>query len=119
MVNAYRKGHNFTAWVARSIRHIWPDAKRAIQDRGAVSDGVPDIIGTPYWIECKRYKKLSENAIQKFADKAKAEWKKVGQSDYPGGWLLIYKLDYEPVFVLDDSGEHIGFEHWLKEQEQA
>lgn len=46
------KGHSFERTVAIAFRELYPDAKRGLsQTRSGVE--VPDIDGTPFWIEAK------------------------------------------------------------------
>jgi hypothetical protein len=48
------KGHNFEREISNRMAEIWPDAKRGLsQSRGAAAERTPDVVDTPYWIECK------------------------------------------------------------------
>ena len=49
-INSRRKGHDWERLVARECRLEWPEARRGMQGDGA---RVPDVDGTPFWIECK------------------------------------------------------------------
>ena len=48
-----RKGASWEREVARLLRLIWPDAKRGLQTRGGTKE-VPDVEGTPFYLELKR-----------------------------------------------------------------
>ena len=50
-----RKGATFEREVAERLRRVWPTAKRGL---GQARQGreVPDVDGTPYWIELKHRK---------------------------------------------------------------
>lgn len=48
------KGATYERWVANVLKAIWPGAKRGIGQTRAAGD-VPDVDGTPYWIECKHH----------------------------------------------------------------
>ena len=49
------KGLDFERWVAKRMREKFPEAKRGLQSREG--DEAPDVDGTPWFIECKRYAK--------------------------------------------------------------
>jgi len=48
------KGANFEREIAKALRSVWPEARRGGHDQ-AGPHGSPDVNGTPYWIEAKRY----------------------------------------------------------------
>ena len=50
------KGIRFESDTARELRENFPHAKRGLQSRG---EEVPDIDGTPYWVECKRMRRVN------------------------------------------------------------
>lgn len=43
--------------VANALKQLYPAAKRGLQNQGGGA-AVPDVEGTPAWIECKRYKRV-------------------------------------------------------------
>jgi hypothetical protein len=49
------KGHNFEREVAKQLREIYPDARRGLQYQDGT--GCPDVVGTPFHVECKVGKK--------------------------------------------------------------
>lgn len=51
------KGHAWERYVARFLRPLWPEAKRGWQQRDGAEQC--DVEGTPYWIECKRMKRVN------------------------------------------------------------
>ena len=51
MINSRRKGHDFERLVVKELRFLYPGARRGLQSRG---EEVPDVDGTPWWIECKK-----------------------------------------------------------------
>lgn len=51
------KGHNYERTIARIFRKLWPPAKRGLQTQSG-GQAVPDVDGTPLWIEVKRYKAI-------------------------------------------------------------
>jgi len=54
-----RKGKDFERQIVHAISCLWPEARRNIsQSRGARREG-GDILGTPYFIECKHKRALS------------------------------------------------------------
>ena len=61
------KGHNFEREIAKIIRDIYPEAKRGLQYQSGKH--CPDVVGTPFAIECKKGKctypkKALEQAIK-------------------------------------------------------
>lgn len=51
------KGHGYERTVAGYLRSIYPTAERGLQSRGG-GEEVPDVNGTPLWVECKRHRKV-------------------------------------------------------------
>lgn len=67
-----RKGKTYERFVAESFRPLYPKAIRGIGQARAAGE-VPDVKGTPFWIECKHRQKLNvvealEQAIVGLAD---------------------------------------------------
>lgn len=78
------KGASFERWVAKQLQPIFPGAKRGIGQARA-SDEVPDVQGTPWWIECKRHKKPS----------IPAAWRQANEARDGRRIVVITKADYE------------------------
>jgi hypothetical protein len=55
------KGCNHEREVAESLRCVFPEAKRGLGQPRAHNE-VPDVVGTPFWIECKHRKALNVHA---------------------------------------------------------
>lgn len=47
-----KKGKAYECWVANELKPIYPDAKRGI-GQARSSFEVPDVDGTPFWVEAK------------------------------------------------------------------
>jgi len=54
------KGHSFEREIAIRFRELFPGARRGLQYRDG-SDA-SDVIGTPWWVECKHQKNVSIKA---------------------------------------------------------
>lgn len=65
-----RKGHNFEREIARDLRKIFgEDVGRGIQTRTGTRE-VPDVDGTPWFIECKCGKQTNIKAALRQAAEA-------------------------------------------------
>lgn len=62
-----RKGHDFERWVAKELRPIFSGARRGLQYQDGQSP--PDVIGTPYHIECKKGKRTDIKAAMVQAER--------------------------------------------------
>jgi hypothetical protein len=60
------KGHNFERLVAKMFRRWWPEARRGYQYRDGAE--APDVVGTPFWVECKNHKKILPSEIDHWLD---------------------------------------------------
>jgi len=126
MINSRTKGIAFERKIARDLRPFFPEAKRGLQYQAGVH--CPDVVGTPFYIECKRGKtKLSVttnktkrqiNPYKKsellflfniYAEK-KDQWLKEDLKMPHEEWLnnytpvmLIWKLDRKPIQVTIDG----------------
>jgi hypothetical protein len=58
--HARTKGRAYEQEIARALQELWPAAKRGIGQARSAGE-VPDVTGTPYWIECKHKRKVSIN----------------------------------------------------------
>lgn len=56
------KGAAFEREIAKAMRPHWVEARRGGHDQ-AGPHGSPDVDGTPYWVECKRYRKITRGII--------------------------------------------------------
>lgn len=50
------KGRKFEGEIARMLKPLWPNARRGIGQARAGGE-VPDVDGTPYWLELKHHKR--------------------------------------------------------------
>ena len=64
MTNSRTKGKNGELEVVHLFRRWFPDARRGARQAGGGSEGA-DVIGTPYWIEVKRHKKITKRLLDK------------------------------------------------------
>lgn len=66
-----RKGASYERELAKRWRDsgLWPDAQRGIGQARAGSE-VPDVEGTPFWVEAKRRKRHNILAAMKQAEEA-------------------------------------------------
>ncbi|MHC4621473.1 MAG: hypothetical protein ACYTEQ_27340 [Planctomycetota bacterium] len=95
---ARRKGHDFERHVAQLFRRWFPDARRGLQYQDG--EHCPDVQGTPFYVECKRYAKYLPLCSQKIwtgAYQRMAQWRNNGGKDCEP--LVIYKLDRRLVRV--------------------
>lgn len=58
------KGHAFERLIARKLRAKWPKARRGLQYQHG--EHCPDVVGTPFYIECKRHKKIRPLQIKQW-----------------------------------------------------
>ncbi len=88
MTNSRRKGHSFERATAISFREMWPEARRGLQ----YQDGAecPDVVGTPYWVECKTGKRTNIKAAVRQATEASKGSKPI---------LVVSKDDRQPILV--------------------
>lgn len=94
-----RKGHQFERDVAKLFRRWFPEARRGLQYR----DGREccDVEGTPYWIECKRRKKIGWRALESIFKKIESDGRPV---------ILISKCDHQPIIInLSKEADEILF----------
>lgn len=104
----------FEREVARLFQRWFPKARRGLQYQ--VGEFCPDVIETPFYIECKRGRTLlwegrsscnMRNNLHRqwlytqFVDKA-SQWE--GDYNYV---LIVWKLDRQPIKVL------LAFRDWL------
>lgn len=71
MIATRKKGVTYERSVAHRLAEVWPEAKRGLQFYGHGA-GVPDVDGTPFFVECKHRQRVYV---------AKAMERAVGDSD--------------------------------------
>ena len=81
------KGVSFERWTATELRQLWPEAKRGWQAREGTEQC--DVEGTPYWVECKRMKRVNVQAavLQAAAD---TDGRPI---------LVVHRDDHKPAMV--------------------
>ena len=82
------KGARFEQWVAKKLKTLWPESLRGLGQARSAKE-VPDVKNTPYWVECKRYKRCN---IQK-------AWKQACKDTDGRECLVVTKDDFGPVLV--------------------
>lgn len=96
---ARKKGHDFEREIAKRWRDmgLFPNAKRGLdQPQGG---GVqPDIIGTPFWVECKRLRRVLLSDINAALDQAEsardsAEHQLVHSGDLLTAPVVVHRED--------------------------
>lgn len=83
-----RKGRSFEQEIARSLRPLYPEAKRGLQSRGGTKE-VPDIDNTPFYFECKREKSTNP----------KKAWKQAADGTDGRPPVAVCKDDNGPILV--------------------
>lgn len=94
------KGLSFERDIARRLRGWFPDAKRGLQSQ--YGSCCPDIVGTPYYIECKHNsgKRLREGPPSTLIERQRLRFTK-WKEEHPEcrEIILVWKLDHRPVWV--------------------
>lgn len=98
------KGHSFEREIAIKLRKYYPGARRGLQYRDGAE--CSDVIGTPWFIECKRHRKVS---IQQAA--YQAEQAKPGSQAF----LVVSKDDRGKLLVTMEWEEFERFLYALDE----
>ena len=98
MVNSRRKGHTFERKMAIAFRALWPDARRGLQ----YQDGAecPDVMGTPYWVECKCGKRTNIKAALRQAEAASNNRQPVLVVTKDDGQSVLVTMKWEDFFDL-------------------
>jgi hypothetical protein len=68
------KGASYEREIANLFKTVYPDAKRGIGQARSASE-VPDVDGTPFWVECKDHKatlNLAKVYVKATIDRAKS-----------------------------------------------
>lgn len=82
------KGHNFERLIARELQDIYPDAKRGLKQTRQ-GDEEADVEGTPFWIECKKHRRVS---LQK-------AWEQAVKDCDDRGPIVVHQDDRGPRLV--------------------
>ena len=91
------KGKAFERALATLMRSVWPQARRGIGQARAGGE-VPDVDGTPFWLEAKRGKRISIRAAYDQAVEA-------SDGRVP---VVVSREDRSPALVT------MGLEDWLQ-----
>lgn len=91
------KGAAFERLVAAMLGTIWPGAKRGLGQARSGGE-VPDVDGTPYWVECKHRHRVSVRAAYEQAREA-SDGRPV---------LLVHRETGGPALVTMEAREWIG-----------
>ena len=83
-----RKGYAFERWVANKLSALWAEAKRGIGQTRQGSECC-DVENTPYWVECKRHKRVSVSAA----------WRQATAATDGRPILVVHRSDREPELV--------------------
>ena len=91
MINGRQKGHTFEREVGHLFKPYFPEAKRCLSQSRGGNEGA-DIQGTPWFIECKRGKRVN---IRKAFEQSHRN----AEPDMQGKILVVSKEDQKPVVV--------------------
>ena len=101
-INSRTKGHAFERLIANWFKQFYPNAKRGLQCRDGSE--VCDVTDTPFWIECKRMRKVNiEGAFNQAREDSRGE-KPI---------LVVSKSDRGEILVtmsLALAGEFVAME---------
>ena len=97
------KGAAFEREVARALQTVWPDAHRAGQTQASDSIVMPDVEGTPYWIECKRLARVIPSTVSRAFAQA---------DDAQIGKLLQTEGELRDVLVITRQDRERALVHW-------
>lgn len=107
------KGHAWERSVAAMMRQLWPHARRGV-DQCQNGGVLPDVTGTPFWVECKIGRRTN---IKAAVEQACEERERVGSDLTP---VIVTKDDHEEPLAtmrLDDWWELV--EEWQSLKGQA
>jgi Holliday junction resolvase len=94
------KGSSFERKIANELKRWFPNAKRGIGQTRSSSE-VPDVDGTPFWIECKHRKSISIVGAFEQATRALAratQQRGIGQIPWEVP-LVVSRVDGGPILV--------------------
>lgn len=94
------KGHSYERAIAIFYRTLGFPAKRTLQSREGFEGA--DVQGTPWWVECKKYKTLGK--VMRWWEKAREDVEKHG--DGTQDVVLHIKEDHGEDLVV------ISLNHW-------
>ncbi len=83
------KGAEFEREIANLFRQHYPEARRGGHDQAGPA-GAPDVSGTPWWIECKRYREVTQAIV---ADAMKQARAAADRADDPRPLLVVTRQD--------------------------
>ena len=95
------KGARVQGHCARLLRRLWPRARSTGSSQWGGAE-VPDVDGTPFWVECKGGKSIGLWAAMRQAEHDRAE---AGTPDRP--ILLYLRLDNRPPVVVQLAEEWV------------
>lgn len=107
-----RRGATFELEVAAALRRVYPNAKRGIGQARNGGD-VPDVDGTPWWVECKRGASCSAHAAIAQARANRELSAKAGGRYAEGNAIAVLRRDNEKAIVVLDLETFIALCHHL------
>lgn len=108
-INSRTKGHAFERLIANWFKQVYPNAKRGLQCRDGSE--VCDVTGTPFWIECKRMRKVNiEKAFDQACEDSKGEKPILVISKSDRGEILV-SLDLKTLKDLLIIAHENGWPH--------
>ena len=72
-INSKQKGNRWERECAKFLQRWWPEARRQTYDQSRKGNEQPDVMGTPFWVECKAYKKVTQGLVTKWIEKMKSD----------------------------------------------
>lgn len=72
-INSKQKGKRYELHTVQQVRQVWPSAKRGIGQARAANE-VPDVDGTPLWIEAKNRRSVNIHGAYKKAHNEMCEY---------------------------------------------
>jgi hypothetical protein len=90
------KGAAFEKEIARALREIFVRARRGIGQARAANE-VPDVDGTPFWIETKHGKSVSVRAAYRQALAARGSCPELARRAHP--ILVVHREDREETLA--------------------
>lgn len=83
-----RKGRRFEQEIARALRPVWSRARRGIGQARSAGE-VPDVDGTPFWIEAKHRARIS----------IAAAWRQARDASDGRPPAAVTREDHGPVLI--------------------
>jgi len=95
----------FEHYVVKKFKRWWPDARRGFIQFRECDKNTPDVMGTPFFIECKNYSKRLPNSVTRLwedANKRSVEYEKdTGEELIP---IVVWNVDGGKVKVAGMVG---------------